>query len=156
MNIDVADALYVAPADLEEWLAEWAERLMLAQAAAWAESNGSNTAGVELSIRVEPDSYESSPDGRDWAGSPAGSTVSVLAYEDSGGHEIRSDLIRYLRQAIAAAVALPSGMGWRHCEIIVSVRPYHRTSPMTFRSGSVAERHVAARVGGRGLRLVAA
>ena len=134
-----------------EWLGGWATIITEAHDAAGDIQSGGRAkefmAGV--SVRVVPDGYSTSDDGRDWAGSSS-PTVHVQTYEESAECGVTARTVeRCLMEAVAALENLPGGMGIRHGRLEVSVRTDGKR-PQVYRTWTLAEE------GGRGVRFTAA
>jgi hypothetical protein len=135
-----------------EWLGQWSAAIRAAhQTTVYADRRPGDPATYsgdgDVSIRVVPDTYQTSRDGMDWAGGPAGDVIHISAYDDCYTPQATE---RHLRAAVQALCDLPSGMGWRHGEVVVSVRsaarPGHRAK--------IVASWVVAQVVGHGLTLV--
>lgn len=163
----------VGRTEADTWAAGWAMLLGDAFAAAdragrveWREGGGGplhvSSGDTRLTVAVAPGSYQTSPDGRDWADggtAPDGGYGPRVAFDSEADGVApflppagRADrgLVRALLAALGALDALPSGMGWRHGELVATLRhtPHRRG---TSRRSVVS--HVLARVDSDGLSL---
>lgn len=134
-----------------EWLAQWAAVIRATHEATRYEERVGQALHVgdgDVSVRVVPDGYSTSADGRDWAGGGISPVVGILSYDDCYSP---SDTERHLKAAVQALYDLPSGMGWAHGEVVVSVRTCPRKGKR-----SVLATWTVAKVAGRGITYVEA
>jgi len=134
-----------------EWLADWSAEIARAYESTHYEyrhpTRGLCAGSGDVEIVVVPDSYQTSPDGRDWAGGGRPDIVVVMAY-DGGYCAGRGEGEKLLRRAVESLDGLPSGMGVRHGVVRVRVRT---ASYPGHRSQLVMDR-VIAEEAGRGIR----
>ncbi len=129
-----------------EWVAQWADVIAAAYAATSEEwrnpgENCYRSCAGDVRIVAQAGGYATSRDGRDWAGHGAGDPV-VICDGVWMGH--RAD--ETIRSAVQALADLPSGMGWRHGTITVTVRGHRKGKP-----GPVTRSWVIAEVKGWGI-----